>query len=550
MDFLNKAFAQLADLFRSMTPGARITSALLLAVVVISLGYLFTQHSYGPSVYLMNGESFPPSLIHDMEAAFALAGLAPAEIEGTRIRVPRGQQTAYMAALADASALPRDFGDMMEKALDSGSMWMSREERRERLKIAKQQELSAIISSMKDIDTAMIFWDTDEKPGLSRERVTTASVNVRPKGLHELDDAKVATIRNTVAYAVAGLKPEDVVVTDLNSGRSFRGDSSGLGNATDDPYAARKRMYEENWKSEILTALSRVPGVTVAVNVELDPKRLHRQRKIENDPKTVPVQTIDKSRSTVREGEDPAGRPGYQANQPMALASTTSKASRQEEEESEQTTVNAVSGSTVEIENQGLIPQLVAVSVGVPTSYFEKVWHKLNPTDPNAQPQAAPKTPTQAELDQIRQQEIANIQKAVAALLPPAEGVPDPAQLVIVTAFQDIAPPEMPQPAMSEKAMTWLGQSWSTLGMILLVLVSLVTLRSMIRSAGVAGQSSPASAVPAAEEKEEDEQANAAQRRLQRFQSGLSLKDELSTLVDEDPDAAANILRTWIGHPG
>ena len=41
MDFLNKAFAQLSDLFRSMTPAARITAGLLLAVVVVSLVYLF-----------------------------------------------------------------------------------------------------------------------------------------------------------------------------------------------------------------------------------------------------------------------------------------------------------------------------------------------------------------------------------------------------------------------------------------------------------------------------------------------------------------------------
>ena len=30
--------------------------------------------------------------------------------------------------------------------------------------------------------------------------------------------------------------------------------------------------------------------------------------------------------------------------------------------------------------------------------------------------------------------------------------------------------------------------------------------------------------------------------------SGKSLKDELSELVSEDPDAAANVLRNWIGN--
>ena len=35
-----------------------------------------------------------------------------------------------------------------------------------------------------------------------------------------------------------------------------------------------------------------------------------------------------------------------------------------------------------------------------------------------------------------------------------------------------------------------------------------------------------------------------------RLASGPSLKDELAEMVREDPDAAASILRTWIGNAG
>ena len=50
MDFVNKAFAQASDLFRSMTPAARITTGLLLAAVVISVGYLFNHQNAAPDV--------------------------------------------------------------------------------------------------------------------------------------------------------------------------------------------------------------------------------------------------------------------------------------------------------------------------------------------------------------------------------------------------------------------------------------------------------------------------------------------------------------------
>lgn len=88
-----------------------------------------------------------------------------------------------------------------------------------------------------------------------------------------------------------------------------------------------------------------------------------------------------------------------------------------------------------------------------------------------------------------------------------------------------------------------------------LVLVSLVVLRSMVRSVPAPAEPSAVSLRVAAEP--EPQAAPAAQtetpemkaaRRLRRITgSGPSLRDELSELVTEDPDAAASILRGWIG---
>jgi len=69
----------------------------------------------------------------------------------------------------------------------------------------------------------------------------------------------------------------------------------------------------------------------------------------------------------------------------------------------------------------------------------------------------------------------------------------------------------------------------------------------MIKAGPTGPQTAPSSA--AADEEEEEEEAMI--KRLGRFGgSGRSLRDDLSELVQEDPDAAANILRTWIGSPG
>ena len=44
----------------TMTPAARITSALLLGVILVSLGYLVQSHSSGAEAYLFNGEMLEP----------------------------------------------------------------------------------------------------------------------------------------------------------------------------------------------------------------------------------------------------------------------------------------------------------------------------------------------------------------------------------------------------------------------------------------------------------------------------------------------------------
>src|SRR5262245_55367814 len=145
MDFLNKAIAQVGELFRSMTPGARITSSLLLAVVVISLGYLFKQGTAGPDAFLFGGTALSDGELNRIEVAIAKARLAGWSREGNRIRVPTGQQAAYTAAVADADALPRDFNTILENTLGKAGPWESSQATRERMKIAKQAQLSEIV---------------------------------------------------------------------------------------------------------------------------------------------------------------------------------------------------------------------------------------------------------------------------------------------------------------------------------------------------------------------------------------------------------------------
>lgn len=549
MDMFNKAVAQLSDLFRSMTPG-RITAALLLVVVVVSIGYLFQHDASSADTYLMNGEPISASDLDLMVGAFHKAHLEGYVIEGSRIRVPHGQQAAFMGAMADAKALPANFGSYFKHFLEDTGPFATKDERDQRYRVAVQEELALIIRSMPGITSASVILATEEKPAFGCDPLKTASVNVKAAGTESVNDSQVEAIGCLVTSAVAGLKPESVTVIDINTGRVSHPRSEN-GPGSEDTYLAAQRKFEEKYKRDILNALSFIPNIAVQTSVTLNPERSQRSVKVE-PTKGVPLIHNEKSHSSNKDGSGggPGGRPGYQANsnQPTSLASSggATKGSHEEEETSDVEERNLPGSQQTETDKIGLTPEVVRVTVGIPNNYFVKVWRRRNPV---AAGQEA-KTPDQAALETIRTEESAKIQKHIAGLGLPAKGVTDLNELVTITSFQDIKPGEIPLPGIGEKVLFWLSQYWSTLGLIGLGLVSLVVLRSMVRAAPGGGETATVQMRVAAEPEARPAESpeSVAARRLHRLTSGgPSLRDELSDLVKEDPDAAANILRSWIG---
>ncbi|HOM15819.1 MAG TPA: flagellar M-ring protein FliF C-terminal domain-containing protein [Thermoguttaceae bacterium] len=548
MDFLNRAWIQIRDLFLSMTPAARVTTAVLLGVIVVSLGYLFTSRVSTTESYLMGGESFSPSDLKAMEAAFGKAGLSSYQIEGSRVRIPRGQEAKYMAALVDHNALPPEFGEFLAKAVETSSPFLTAKQIESRKIAAKERELALIIRSLPGIEKAAVLFDAQTEGGLRAGVVKTASVAVKALGAQPLDPEQVRKIRHLVAASFAGMKPDNVTVADLN-GQTYTGsgDPASGGSAADDPYIARKREHEKDWQLKILKALAYVPGITVTTNVELDRQQILRKEDIKHDPKPVPIRVSETESSRTREGGGPGGRPGYVAQQPKANAPTSVSGrtgTSEQEEQSKSETVNALSTQRSMVEEIGLTPKRVTAAIGVPMSYFARVWEERNP----AAPGEAPKPPDAAQLAKIRDEELKKIRDHVAAILPSAEGVADKTELVTVTEFQDIPGPEIPTPSWLERFWEFLATSWATLGMLGLAAMSLWMIRSLSRASLPPLPSTPnLPGLPTSEKEEEEAQKGP---RFARFAAGgPSLKDELADLVREDPEAAANILRAWIGTP-
>src|SRR5438067_4134796 len=139
MDFITQAYAQLVELIRSMSPGTRLATALLLVVVVVSMAYLFQYNVAGGDEFLLGGRPFSASELTAIEAAFAKAGLGKSQVAGSQVRIPRGQKELYLAALADGHALPADFYTYLDDATTNDNPWSSSQSQKFRMSTAKQK---------------------------------------------------------------------------------------------------------------------------------------------------------------------------------------------------------------------------------------------------------------------------------------------------------------------------------------------------------------------------------------------------------------------------
>lgn len=552
MDFLNKSIAQMSELFRSMTPGARVTAGLLLAVVVVSVGYMFRQSAAGPDAYLFGGEALPDGQLTRIEGAMAQAGLSGYFREGNRIRVPAIEQAKYLAAVADAGALPQNFDTILENAVEKGSPWESAAQQRERIKVAKQRTLSDIVRAMYWVDDAVVLYDAQHSRELGRLTPTTrmtASVNVQPMVGETLDPRRAKMLQKLVAASV-NMKPENVTVTNLGDGGAYGAGGDIPPEIFESEYYQTKIAYELQKRESIMNHLRHIPGVRVEVNAELNDTSEELAVVIKPDPKGTPQRELEVREKSVQSGGGTAGQPGPTVQGPNRQPPVAAAEHKNETINETIETDSLVGRTESRTLKAGYTPKEVWATVSIPSTYVAEVWKSRNPE--------ATESPKREDLLPVQDEVIAGIENIVEPLVRLQVNKGQTTyKYVRVVVLDSLPAPTLEGPTMVDNAMAWAGRSWSTLAMLGVALFSLLVLRNVVKG-GVPGDSAAAAAAPAltlhADEPSPNGAANEEEpeevRPRLRLKKGKSLKDDLVEIVREDPDAAADILRSWIGKAG
>lgn len=560
MNILSNLGKQLSDLFSSLSPSARIMAGLMIGVIVVSLGWIVNSEMSGDYESLLGGVALSNADMDRIETAFGDAQLRDYHREGRQIRIPKGQKDQYLKALSAANALPKEWGSEIDAALADGNVFESSEKFSARMQTAQERELANAFKRMPGIEFAAVRYD-ERRKGFGREAERVCSIQLQ--GPHN-DPIPEATLRRIAEHAskyFAGLPKSNISVLDLGTANVFT-DSDDPRFASDNPVLAAKRQYESYLDAKIGAVLSEYGAVILMVDVDVDPTLVQEQEKLAYDPTAVTLQSVESRKDSENAKTAPSGPPGADANGignkaqriEGGLAGNTSKT-----KESEANERRVAGHDASRTETAGLTPTKVKVSIGIPESHYRKVFaHRYLINTPGATAEDIP-PPTPQQLTDLKTELEGTVRSAVETVAMGIRDGDDRKPFVNVYAYTDLPPLEIPPPSLATTALTWLGDSWSTVALLLVVVMALGMMFSWVRS-----QNDPESDRKFAEgfglqvpvnmgdeldlgEDSQGEEAGTNRDKPEFAVVGGEMKEDLSTLIKENPDAVVNLLKTWIG---
>jgi flagellar M-ring protein FliF len=190
-------------------------------------------------------------------------------------------------------------------------------------------------------------------------------------------------------------------------------------------------------------------------------------------------------------------------------------------------------------------PRRVTASIVVPNSYYLEVWHRENQSTAGS-----PSEPDSGALALVESRERRKIEQLVGNLLPGRDA--GAAGRVAVSTFHP--PADEREAELRDKAVAWLVEHWQIASVAGLALVGLLLLRSIVRSMNAShrpAETSPGTSPTLSLVTDAGHHAAAVEpSEPARRRSGVAanLAGELADAVRQDPEAAASVLRSWIGN--
>ncbi|MGH7179197.1 MAG: flagellar M-ring protein FliF C-terminal domain-containing protein, partial [Tepidisphaeraceae bacterium] len=406
--------------------------------------------------------------------------------------------------------------------------------------------LADVIRHFPDVAyVAVVIDPTNERHiGVGSGRQPTATVQITTRAGGKAPKQLVKAAADTVAGAQSGLQRRNISV--VINGASYRApDPSTDALAGGDDILERKQQAEQYYADKLSAQLAFAPGILVGVDCSVDVES-------SQSTKTTYEPGVQKEASVKRQSREDAAQPasgiepGAQSNIGLTLDNGGAAANSTSTDETESTTFENKFGET---HTQTVKPagnvKVLGVSVRVPRSYFVQGYKLANPS--------ASSEPDEAALRKLEDDERLKITRDVQVITQVANDA-----AVSVTSYPDIAPALASAPATgSARALTVLLTShMKEITLAVLAAVSLMIVSMMARKTAPAASDAPPIDVMEAPVLATDEEVAGDVSEGSGTLDGMELDEDsikaqqmveqVSTMVKENPDAAANLVKRWL----
>lgn len=466
------------------------------------------------------------------------------QVAGGRILVPAEQREDAFAALAFSHLLPQDNQSTFNEMISKASAFTPTGTREAMMNEARESSLGTIIRRFPGVTGAAVKIDPTRVRGPNGTE-PSASVVISTRARTGGDAKLVNAAADLVAGAVANLKRSSIRIIIDGASHTVRDRDSAFGSGED--YLTYVQKAERHFHDKVLDHLRFIEGVMVSVSVQ---PNIERKETIDHkvDPKNV-VQAVLSEETETDETEAAqrgGGEAGVVANGRMALPDApTPEVNRTSSERTRSTFLPAHGKRDEKVWNPGGDVKVLGCSVLVPRSRFVEVYkHQTNTTD----------NPDPTVIEPFIAAQLATVKSAVCFGLGLKE-----ADVHVATYADLLALPGGAAPlAASAAGSLALGGHVKEIALGALALLSLLMVAGMVKK----GTPAPAVAVPQPMMPKLPVQLAGGEEVIGEAAEGLPTLDamevdedsmkasqmvtQVSQMVGENPDAAANLVKRWL----
>jgi flagellar biosynthesis/type III secretory pathway M-ring protein FliF/YscJ len=548
MDYIKAQLDRIQQQLAGLNATQKMLTAALVAIMLITVVWWGKYAGEAEMVSLVP-QSLSPEQIGNMETVLGGRGIVT-QVSADKIMVHADRRIEALSALTFARAMPRLTDDGFQKMLQQMNPFDSADKGDKIWNHHKQEFLSQVIGGMKGVAKADVMIDPTTARRIEGNVEPSASVAISLEdGVGEkqkLVDAAAALLVGS--QSGLGYNHVTVVVNGVVQ-RVHDPDHDQLGSSSDQlEYREKNEAYEEQ---KVLTEFRHIRGLAVKVTVSLNITSTTQDKK-EFDAKAViqkAVKTTEDNDETTGGAAQPGGESGAVPNMglpPNAPVASASGPSQTHTKNEEQFQVFVPETRTTSKTPAGLATPLGA-AVQVPYSFYVKEYKQRNP---------GAKEPTDKDLAPLITDRLDQLRKAVATLLV----LPSPDKVSIGT-YPDVAD-EIVTPAIASSGLSSVsvivGGHAKEIALGTLAVMSLFMATMMVRKgtpatvpAAATQQSAPNPATILAGETLAGEATSGG-----ALLDGMELNedtikaqqmvDQVSTLVRENPDAAASLVKRWL----